>query len=134
MPISSAARMIRVPLSTETSTSSIVTVIKFMVRVRPCGAMVNAVSSFERRRLRGGCRRPEHGSGLDGRIEVEWHIEVLGSEQWCGRAARRPELEWLAAAHPTGHVDQLAEGSSHRGLVLTRPNDASGQRVDARAG
>src|SRR5437773_10980472 len=54
MPISSAARMIRVSLGTEISTSSIVTVIKSSARAGRCGASVMSVSSCEGGGLVGG--------------------------------------------------------------------------------
>src|SRR5262247_73348 len=47
MPISSAARMINVPLGTEISTSSIVTVIKSSARAGRWGARVMSVGSCE---------------------------------------------------------------------------------------
>src|SRR3954452_14864600 len=75
-----------------------------------------------------------HRAGLDHRVEVEREIEVLGGEQRTGRAARRPELELLAAAHPAGELQQFAQRGAHGRLVLPGVLHPPGQREDRCAG
>src|SRR5271166_5439147 len=75
----------------------------------------------------------QHRADSTHSLVVQRHIEVLVGEQRCRRTTGRPELEPVPGAHPAGVVEQLTQRDTQRSLVLTRPGDVSGQRIQREA-
>src|SRR5829696_6005651 len=76
---------------------------------------------------------PQHRPGARDALVGQGHVEVLGGEDRRGRAAGGPELQLVSLADTAGEVEQLAQGDAHRRLVLPRPGDVTGQRVEREA-
>jgi hypothetical protein len=64
---------------------------------------------------------PQHGARLLQRAEVQFHVQLVRSDEVGGRAARLDGAETPAARDPAGQVEQLTGGGAHRDAVHAGP-------------
>jgi hypothetical protein len=92
-------------------------------RTNDRGGLVEALQRF-------GAEHRLHGGDA---LVVQRDVEMFGREHGRGGAPGSPELEFMALAHATGQVEQLAQGDAEGRLDLSRVGDVTRQRIDGHA-